>query len=130
MAKKKSKSAGGKRQLLETFKNPHPDRKYEIEHIAPEFTSVCPVTGQPDFGTIRVVYVAREKCVELKSYKFYLQSFRNQGIFYEDVTNRILDDLVAVLEPESMTVITEWTPRGGLRSVIRASYQFDDGIPY
>ena len=88
----------------------------------PEFTSVCPVTGQPDFGTIRVTYVPDKVCVELKSYKFYLQSFRERGIFYEDVTNRILDDLVKALKPRSMTVVTEWTPRGGLHSVITAAY--------
>ena len=114
-SKKKNKAA----DLLETFKNPHPQREYEIEHIAPEFTSVCPVTGQPDFGTIRLIYEPGKLCVELKSYKFYLQSFRDQGIFYEDVTNKILDDLVTVLQPEKMTVVSEWTPRGGLRSIIR-----------
>ena len=109
-------------ELLETFPNPHPKRDYEIEHVAPEFTSVCPKTGQPDFGTVRLTYVPGKLCVELKSYKFYLQSFRNTGIFYEDITNRILDDLVGALKPRSMTVVTEWTPRGGLHSVIRASY--------
>ena len=108
---------------LETFANPRPGREYEIEHIAPEFTSVCPKTGQPDFGTIRLIYVPGEKCVELKSYKLYLQSFRNRGIFYEAVTNTILDDLVAVLRPRRMSVISEWTPRGGLRSVIRCDYE-------
>ena len=111
-----------KKKLLETFANPHPGRDYEIEHIAPEFTSVCPKTGQPDFGTIRVIYVPAEACVELKSLKLYLQSFRNRGIFYEDVTNRILDDLVAALQPQRLTVISEWTPRGGLRSTIRCHY--------
>jgi len=108
--------------LLETFANPHPKRDYVIEHVAPEFTSVCPKTGQPDFGTVRLTYVPDKLCVELKSYKFYLQSFRNTGIFYEDITNRILDDLVKVLRPRSMTVVTEWTPRGGLHSVITATY--------
>jgi 7-cyano-7-deazaguanine reductase len=108
--------------LLETFPNPHPRRDYVIEHVAPEFTSVCPKTGQPDFGTVRLTYVPGKLCVELKSYKFYLQSFRQQGIFYEDVTNRILDDLVKALRPRSMTVRTEWTPRGGLHSVVTASY--------
>jgi len=110
------------RDLLETFDNPHPGRDYQIEHIAPEFTSVCPKTGQPDFGTVIIRYVADAKCVELKSLKFYLQAFRQKGIFYEDVTNVILDDLVAVLQPRWMEVETRWRPRGGIRSVIRARY--------
>lgn len=110
------------RGLLETFVNPWQDRDYVVEHVAPEFTSVCPKTGQPDFATIRVSYVPDRTCVELKSLKFYLQSFRMCGIFYEDVTNRILDDLVKVLQPRSMTVVSEWTPRGGLHSVIRVNY--------
>ena len=119
MAKMKAKPPRG---LLETFVNPCPGRDYVVEHVAPEFTSVCPKTGQPDFGTIRVTYVPDKTCVELKSLKFYLQSFRNCGIFYEDITNRILDDLVAVLQPRSMTVVSEWTPRGGLHSTIRVTY--------
>ncbi|MGC9259498.1 MAG: preQ(1) synthase [Phycisphaerae bacterium] len=110
-------------QLLAAFPNPHPDRDYVIEHIAPEFTSVCPQTGQPDFGTIRLIYVPDQICVELKAYKLYLQSFRNRGIFYEDVTNVILDDLVKRLKPRRMAVISEWTPRGGLRSIIRCNYE-------
>ena len=109
-------------KLLVTFPNPRVGRDYVIEHVAPEFTSVCPVTGQPDFGTVRLTYVADKACVELKSYKMYLQSFRNKGIFYEAVTNQILDDLVKVLKPRSMTVVTEWTPRGGLHSVVTASF--------
>jgi len=109
--------------LLETFPNPHPKRDYEITHVAPEFTSVCPKTGQPDFGTVRLTYIPDKLCVELKSYKFYLQSFRDRGIFYEDVTNRILDDLVKALKPRAMTIVTEWTPRGGLHSIITAKYQ-------
>ena len=112
----------GNVKLLETFPNPHPKRDYQIQHVAPEFTSVCPKTGQPDFGTIRLTYIPDKLCVELKSYKFYLQSFRQCGIFYEDVTNRILDDLVRILKPRSMTITTEWTPRGGLHSIITASY--------
>ncbi len=110
-------------QLLATFANPHPGRDYEIEHIAPEFTSVCPETGQPDFGTIRLIYVPDKICVELKSYKLYLQSFRNRGIFYEDVTNVILNNLVECLKPRRMAIISEWTPRGGLRSIIRCHYE-------
>jgi len=109
--------------VLESFPNPHPGRDYTIVHIAPEFTSVCPKTGQPDFGTVRLTYVADKRCVELKSYKMYLQSFRNVGIFYEDITNGILNDLVRVLKPRTMTVVTEWTPRGGVHSVITASYK-------
>lgn len=107
---------------LDTFPNPHPDRDYEIEHVAPEFTSVCPVTGQPDYGTIRCIYTPDRLCFELKSYKFYLQSFRNKGIFYEAVTNQILNDLVAAVKPRRMKVISEWTPRGGIHSIIRAEY--------
>ena len=81
--------------LLETFPNPHPDRDYEIEHVAPEFTSICPKTAQPDFAELTIWYVADKWCVELKALKMYLQSFRNEGIFYEDVTNVILNELVA-----------------------------------
>jgi 7-cyano-7-deazaguanine reductase len=110
------------RSLLETFPNSHPSRDYVIEHISPEFTSMCPKTGHPDYAEISISYVADEKCVELKSLKFYLHAFRNTGIFYEAVTNTILEDLVAALEPRRMTVVTRWKPRGGLSSVITASY--------
>jgi 7-cyano-7-deazaguanine reductase len=109
--------------LLVLFPNPQPARDYTILHVAPEFTSVCPVTGQPDFGTIKLSYVPDKLCVELKSYKFYLQSFRTKGIYYEAVTNQILDDLVQLLKPRSMTVTTEWTPRGGLHSIITATHE-------
>jgi len=112
-----------KAELLETFDNPHPQRDYEITIVAPEFTSVCPKTGQPDFGTITLEYVADKTCLELKSWKLYLQSFRNDGIFYEDVTNVILDDLVAACSPRRMCVTTSWTPRGGITSEIKAGYQ-------
>ena len=108
------------RATLETFDNPHPDRDYEIEICCPEFTSVCPMTGQPDFGTIVVQYVPDRRCVELKSLKLYLQSYRNEGIYYEDVTNRLLNDLSASVNPRWMQVTTEWTPRGGLQSTIVA----------
>ena len=111
-----------RRELLETFENPHPGRDYEIEHVAGEFTSVCPKTGQPDFATVTVRYVADRTCIELKGLKLYLQQFRQQGIFYEDVTNVILDDLVAVCRPRWMEVVTRWRPRGGIRSVIRARH--------
>jgi 7-cyano-7-deazaguanine reductase len=109
--------------VLETFANPHPDRDYQIRITAPEFTSVCPKTGQPDFGTVIIDYVADRECLELKALKFYLQSFRQDGIFYEDVTNVILNDLVAACRPRRMTVATRWTPRGGIRSEVTASYQ-------
>lgn len=108
---------------LESFPNPHPGRDYTIEHRATEFTSVCPKTGQPDFGTIRITYVAERRCVELKSLKLYLQSFRNQGIFYEDVVNVILDDLVRALRPRQMTVEGSFSVRGGISSVVTATHE-------
>ena len=107
---------------LETFANPNVKRDYRVRHVAPEFTCRCPVTGQPDFGAVTIEYVPNELCVELKSLKIYLQGFREEGIFYEAVTNRILDDLVAVLRPRKMLVETNWNPRGGMRSVITAEY--------
>ena len=107
---------------FETFENPHPARDYVIRHVAPEFTSVCPRTGQPDFGTIEIEYVADRLCVELKSLKLYLQGYRNQGVYYEDAVNRILDDLVAALGPRRMTVTGTFRPRGGMHSVISAQY--------
>lgn len=111
-----------RRSLLDTFDNPRPDRDYTIVHNAHEFTSVCPKTGQPDFGEIVIRYIADERCVELKSLKMYLQSYRNEGVFYEDVVNRILDDLVGVLNPRQMTVTGQFSPRGGMHSVISAHY--------
>ena len=113
------------RNTLETFENPRPERDYSIETICPEFTSVCPKTGQPDFGTLTITYVPDRICVELKSLKMYLQLFRNEGIFYEAVTNRILDDLVAVVQPRSMTLVAAFTPRGGIRSNVTVQYQAD-----
>jgi 7-cyano-7-deazaguanine reductase len=107
---------------LETFPNPSPQRDYVIRHLAPEFTSRCPMTGQPDFGTVTIEYVPDRLCVELKSLKLYLQAFREQGIFYEAVTNRILDELVAVLRPRWMKIESHWNPRGGMRSTIMAEY--------
>jgi 7-cyano-7-deazaguanine reductase len=109
--------------LLQTFPNPNPERDYVIRHVAPEFTSRCPVTGQPDFGTVIVEYVPDARCVELKSLKLYLQSYRDQGIFYEAVTNRILDDLVNLLAPRRMQVQTVWNPRGGMNSTVTATYE-------
>ena len=100
-----------------------PSRDYTIEIVCPEFTSVCPKTGQPDFGTLTIRYVPQAKCVELKSLKFYLQQYRNEGIFYETVTNRILDDLVAVLRPRQLTLAAAFTPRGGITTTVTASYQ-------
>ncbi|MBI5863183.1 MAG: NADPH-dependent 7-cyano-7-deazaguanine reductase QueF [Planctomycetes bacterium] len=114
--------ARGKPHGLEVFPNPKPNRDYVITHVAPEFTSRCPVTGQPDFGAVTIEYVADKLCVELKSLKFYLQAFREQGIFYEAVTNRILDELIEALAPRRMRVRTDWTPRGGMHSVIVAEY--------
>ena len=111
------------RDILETFENQFPQRDYEIEIICPEFTSVCPKTGQPDFGTLTFTYTPDQKCVELKSLKLYLQAFRNEGIFYENVTNRILDDVASVVQPREMTLISQWTPRGGISSRIVVSCQ-------
>lgn len=108
---------------LEIFPNPSPERDYVIRHIAPEFTSRCPVTGQPDFGTVTIEYVPDRLCVELKSLKLYLNAFREEGIFYEAVTNRILNELVAVLHPRRMQIQTDWNPRGGMRSTIVAEYE-------
>ncbi len=107
---------------IETFDNPHPQRDYVIKHVAPEFTSVCPKTHQPDFGAIEIEYVADKLCIELKSLKFYLQSYRDVGVFYEDVINRILDDLVAACGPRRMKVTGEFTPRGGIHSIISVEY--------
>lgn len=111
------------RDILETFDNQYPERDYTIQIVCPEFTSVCPRTGQPDFGTLTITYVPDRKCVELKSLKFYLQRYRNEGIFYENVTNRILDDLVAVLQPRRMTVVAAFTPRGGITTTVTAMFE-------
>lgn len=107
--------------LLECFDNPNPHRDYIIEHVAQEFTSVCPKTGHPDFGTVTLRYVPDRRCVELKSLKLYYQSYRNDGIFYEAVTNRICDDLAAVMAPRWMVLRTDWKGRGGIRSTITAT---------
>lgn len=110
------------RDLLESFENQFPDRNYRIKIVCPEFTSVCPKTGQPDFGKLTFEYVADKRCVELKSLKMYLQAFRNEGIFYENVTNRILDDFVAVVQPRFARLTADFTPRGGISSVITVTY--------
>jgi 7-cyano-7-deazaguanine reductase len=107
---------------LEHFENPKPDREYEIRFECPEFTCLCPKTGQPDFATIRIRYVPAARCVELKSLKLYLWSFRDEGHFHEAVTNRILDDLLALCEPRRMIVEGEFYVRGGIRTVVEASY--------
>ncbi len=107
---------------LETFPNPQPNRDYEVEVRCPEFTSLCPKTGLPDFGEIRITYVPDRLCVELKSLKYYLIEFRNRGIFYEQVTNQILDDLVAACRPRRMVVTGDFTPRGGIKTVVTARY--------
>jgi 7-cyano-7-deazaguanine reductase len=108
--------------VLETFANPRPGRDYEIEIRCPEFTSVCPKTGLPDFGEIRITYVPDELCIELKALKYYLIDFRNRGIFYEAVTNQILDDLVGACRPRKMTVVGDFSVRGGIRTQVRATY--------
>ena len=108
--------------LLETFENPFPQRDYLIETVVPEFTSLCPKTGQPDFGTLTITYIADRNCFELKSLKMYLQQFRNHGAFYEHVTNRILDDLVQVTQPRWMKIEAAFTPRGGIRTSILVEY--------
>ena len=107
---------------LETFPNQFPDRDYEIEITCPEFTAVCPKTGQPDFATVIICYVPDRTIVELKSLKLYLFSFRDRGIFYEHSMNTILDDLVTATRPRRMTVVGKFTPRGGISSKITATY--------
>lgn len=108
--------------LLETFDNPKSGRNYIISHYANEFTSVCPITGQPDFGKISISYIPNKLCIELKSLKFYLQSYRNEGIFYENVINKILDDLLIAVKPKWIEVKGEFSVRGGIYSVITAQH--------
>jgi len=107
---------------LETFKNPNPNRDYVITITCPEFTSVCPKTGLPDFGEIVINYTPNKLCIELKSLKYYLLGFRNKGIFYEYLVNKILDDLSRLLKPKEMTIIGNFTPRGGISTTVTASY--------
>jgi len=107
---------------IETFPNPRPEREYRIEINCPEFTSVCPKTGLPDFGEIRIAYVPGARCIELKSLKYYLIEFRNRGIFYEHVTNQILDDLVDAIQPRRMTVVGDFSVRGGIKTTVTAEY--------
>ncbi len=107
---------------IETFPNPRPGREYEIAISCPEFTSVCPKTGLPDFGEIRITYVPDAYCIELKSLKYYIVEFRNRGIFFEHVTNQILDDLVAAVHPRRMEVVGDFAVRGGIKTVVTATY--------
>jgi len=107
---------------IETFPNKYPDREYEITHVNPEFTSVCPMTGLPDFATITVYYFPDTLCIELKSLKYYFLEFRNKGIFFETAVNNILDDLVSVCKPRYMQVTGEFNTRGGIHSIINAEY--------
>ena len=111
---------------LETFPNPKPERDYEIRFNCPEFTCVCPKTGQPDFATIRISYVPDQTCVELKSLKLYLWSYRDEGAFHEAVTNKILDDLVAATSPRRMTIEGDFWVRGGIGTVVVATHVKDD----
>jgi 7-cyano-7-deazaguanine reductase len=108
---------------LETFPNPRPERDYEIAINCPEFTSMCPKTGLPDFGEIRIRYVPDRTCIELKALKYYLLEYRNQGIFYEAATNKILDDLVAACRPRRMTVVGAFTARGGITTTVTAEHK-------
>jgi 7-cyano-7-deazaguanine reductase len=109
--------------ILETFPNPQPGRDYEIEVRCPEFTSLCPKTGLPDFGEIVIRYVPDESCLELKALKYYLVGFRNTGIFYEVATNQILDDLVSACRPHRMTVIGDFSVRGGIKTSVTVKYE-------
>jgi 7-cyano-7-deazaguanine reductase len=109
--------------ILETFENPYPQRDYEIFISQPEFTSVCPRTGHPDFGTLEFRYIPGPRCVELKSLKLYLQGYRNEGVFYERVVNMILDDLVEAVKPRKMEIVGRFTPRGGISTTITVRYE-------
>ena len=108
---------------IETFPSPRPEREFEIAINCPEFTSVCPKTGLPDFGEIRITYVPADRCIELKALKYYMIGFRDRGIFYEAVTNQILDDLVAACQPRRMTVVGDFTVRGGIKTTVTATYE-------
>jgi len=115
--------AGRARKQLDRFANPRPGRPYEVAFDCPEFTCICPLTGQPDFAHFTIRYVPAEQCVELKSLKLYLQAYRTQGIFYEAVVNVILDDLVSALSPRRLTVEGDFRVRGGISSVVTATYE-------
>lgn len=109
--------------LLETFINPNTKRNYTISIICPEFTSVCPKTGLPDFGTISIEYIPDKLCIELKALKYYLLSYRNKGIFYEAATNKIMDDLVKILKPKEITITGSFTARGGISTSVKVNYR-------
>ena len=123
MEKKPSPGDAPSADSLETFPNPNPNRDYTVEIVCPEFTSLCPKTGQPDFGTITYTYTPDERCVELKSLKLYLQRFRNEGIFYEAVVNRLLDDFVGACRPKACKVVGAFTPRGGISTSVTCRYE-------
>lgn len=112
-----------KSKKLDTFKNKYPKRDYTITIDCPEFTSVCPKTGLPDFGTIIIEYVPDKLCVELKSLKYYLLSYRNEGIFYEYIVNKILDDLIKAVKPKYMNITGEFTARGGISTTVTAEHK-------
>ena len=114
---------------LETFANPYPDRDYTIEMECPEFTSICPVTGQPDFGTIQIRYVPDQQCIELKSLKLYIGSFRNKGVYHEAVTNLILDDIVVACEPRFARIEAAFNVRGGTYPTVTVEYREDGWSP-
>jgi 7-cyano-7-deazaguanine reductase len=116
----------GTEKTFETIPNPHPANDYLVTIAAPEFTCLCPVTGHPDFATITVEYAPGERIVELRSFKLYLQSFRNEGHFHEDVANRILNDLVGATAPRRMTVTADYTVRGGIHTIVTARYARPD----
>ena len=122
MSERQSSQPTQPSKQLDTFANPAPDRDYEIAFDCPEFTCLCPLTGQPDFAHFHISYVPARTCVELKSLKLYLWSYRDQGAFHEAVTNRILDDLVAACQPRLMEVTGEWFVRGGIATTVRANY--------
>ena len=107
---------------LVALPNPCPERDYEVECVCPEFTCVCPMTGQPDFATFTITYTPGPRIVELKSLKLYLWSYRQEGAFHEAVTNRVLDDLVRALEPRRMQIVSIWNVRGGITTTVRSSY--------
>ncbi len=118
-------------KIIEVFENAYPGREYVVTHKAPEFTSLCPKTGQPDFATMIVEYIPDKLCIELKSLKLYFHSFRNDGIYFESVTNKILDDLVEACEPRYMRITAEFNTRGGISSTVEAEYEkegFEGGI--
>ena len=110
---------------VETFPNPCPERDYQVDIVCPEFTSVCPKTGLPDFGEIRINYTPDQRCIELRALKYYLVGFRDKGIFYEHATNQILDDLVSACQPRRMTVVGDFSVRGGISTKVTASYTQD-----